>query len=252
MCFTCRERDEGEARCVGRPRIDVSIEEVEFLRSLHLQWNKIAEILGISRYTLYRRLMDEGILQELQFTDISDDDLDELIKQVKEEHPHDGEVLMAGHLLAKGVRIPRSRLRASIHRVDPVNTAERRSTAIVRRVYNIGEPNEVWHFDGHHKLIRWRLVTHGCVDGYSRTITFLHCSTNNTASTVLSLFTEAVAQYGLPQKVRSDLGGENVDVWRFMIAQHRDERVVLTGCSTHNERIERLWRDVFRCVVKLL
>ena len=30
-----------------------------------------------------------------------------------------------------------------------------------------------------------------------------------------------------------------------------DESVVITGSSTHNERIERLWRDVFRCVSKL-
>ena len=37
--------------------------------------------------------------------------------------------------------------------------------------------------------------------------------------------------YGLPVKVRSDKGGENVDVWR-------------SGPSTHNERIERLWYDV--------
>ena len=33
-----------------------------------------------------------------------------------------------------------------------------------------------------------------------------------------------------------------------MIAQHENEHVVITGSSTHNERIERLWRDVFRCV----
>ena len=249
--FLCRESDDEQKRGVGRPPIDFNIEEVEFLRSLNLQWNKIAQILGVSRYTLYRRLKSEGILQDLQFTDISDSDLDDVIKQIKAEHPNDGEVLMMGHLLAKGIRVPRSHLRASIHRVDPVNTAERRSRAVVRRVYNIGEPNEVWHFDGHHKLIRWRLVTHGCVDGYSRLITFLHCSTNNTAITVLSLFTNAVEKYGIPQKVRSDLGGENVDVWRYMIAQHGDERVVITGSSTHNQCIERLWRDVFRCVAKL-
>ena len=102
----------------------------------------------------------------------------------------------------------------------------------------------MWHFDGNHKLIRWHFVVHGCIDGYSRIITFLHCSTNNTASTVLSLFTGAVETYGLPQKVRSDLGGGG-DL------QYGDERVVLTGSSTHNERIERLWKDVFRCVGKL-
>ena len=127
----------------------------------------------------------------------------------------------------------------------------RRIIAVVRRVYSVGSPNEVWQYDGNHKLIHWRLVLHGCVDGYSRVITYLHCSTNNRASTILSLFTKAVEQYGLPQKVRSDLGGENVDVWRFMIVQHNDERAVITGSSTPNERIEPLWRDVFRCVGKL-
>ena len=62
------------------------------------------------------------------------------------------------------------------------------------------------------------------------------------------LFTDAVDQYGLPSKVRSDNGGENVDVWHYMIQQHSSERAVLTGSSTHNERIERLWRDVTRSV----
>ena len=37
----------------------------------------------------------------------------------------------------------------------------------------------------------------------------------------------------------------------FHDSQHGDERAVITGSSTHNERIERLWRDVFRCVVQL-
>lgn len=47
----------------------------------------------------------------------------------------------------------------------------------------------------------------------------------------MSLFAGPVARYGLPQRVRSDLGGENVDVWRYMTAQHGDERVVITGTS---------------------
>ena len=78
----------------------------------------------------------------------------------------------------------------------------------MRRIYNVGEPNEVWQFDDHHKLIRWRLVIHGCIDGYSRVITYLHCSTNNTAITVLSLFTNEIQRFGLPQKNCSDLGAK--------------------------------------------
>jgi hypothetical protein len=36
-----------------------------------------------------------------------------------------------------------------------------------------------------------------------------------------------------------------------MIEQHCSESSIITGSSTHNERIERLWRDVFRCVISL-
>ena len=37
---------------------------------------------------------------------------------------------------------------------------------------------------------------------------------------------------------------------RYMLDSHNgDPLCVLTGSSTHNERIERLWRDVHRCVV---
>ena len=81
-----------------------------------------------------------------------------------------------------------------------------------RQVYHVDGPNCVWHLDGNHKLIRWRLVIHGGIDGYSQMIVYLQCSTNNTAATVLSSFTDAVQQYGFPDKVRTDLGGENVDL----------------------------------------
>ncbi len=46
--------------------------------------------------------------------------------------------------------------------------------------------------------------------------------------------------YGLPDQVRSDLGGENTDVWLYMIEQKQSESAVLVGSSTHNQRIERL------------
>lgn len=36
---------------------------------------------------------------------------------------------------------------------------------------------------------------------------------------MLSLFTEAVAEFGLPSRVRSDKGGENYDVGWYMLNQ---------------------------------
>ena len=106
--------------------------------------------------------------------------------------------------------------------------------------------------DGHHKLVRWRFVTHCGIDGYSRLVVYIRCSTNNRASTVYKLFTDATHHYGLPSRVRSDEGGENVQVARHMLEHRGTNRgSMIVGSSVHNQRVERFWRDLHRCVTIL-
>ena len=94
------------------------------------------------------------------------------------------------------------------------------------------------------KLIRWRFVTHGGIDGYSRTVVFLRFSTHSEARTVFSVFTDAVQEErDLPDSVWTDLGRENVDIWCYMVEQHSSISAVITACYAHNERIEHLWLE---------
>ena len=52
---------------------------------------------------------------------------------------------------------------------------------------------------------RWKLITHGCIDGFSRKIIFLHY-TNNKAHTVLDLFCKGTEEHCLPLQVWGDQG----------------------------------------------
>ena len=111
------------------------IEEIELLRNLRFSWTHIAKLLDISRSTLYRRLEEEGISLNTAFSNISDGDLDRVIREIKATHPNDGERLIIGHLTRQRLILPRTRVRASIHRVDHAGTLQRRSVTVRRRTY---------------------------------------------------------------------------------------------------------------------
>ena len=92
-------------------------------------------------------------------------------------------------------------------------------------------------------------MVHGCINGYSHAITYLKCCTNNLASSALQFFVEGTEKFGVPSRVRADRGVENVEIAKFMISTRGAGRgSFITGNSIHNQRIERLWREVNRVV----
>ena len=64
-------------------------------------------------------------------------------------------------------------------------------------------------------------MIHGGIDGYSRVVTYLKASTNNAADTALEAFHNGVLEYGLPSRVRTDKGGENVGIGEYMLHSRR-------------------------------
>lgn len=122
------------------------------------------------------------------------------------------------------------------------------------------------------QLIRWKIVTHGGIDGKTRVVVYLRASNNNRAETVAKAFKSATEVYGWPSRIRADWGGENMQV-KAMIEEARGagRGSFFAGASTHNQRIEStkvsndcasfltfllgilsigLWRDVFSWTIQ--
>ena len=210
---------------------------------------EIASLLSVSESTVYRRMQYYG-LSSHSFTVIGDNELDRHITELTKEFPFCGEGMLKYLLQERGIKVRRMHLRDSIHRVDEEGINERKKGRLQRRVYNVQGPNHLWHVDTNHKLVRWNFVIIGGIDGYSRLPVLLQCKDNNKAETVLASFLEAVSKFGLPSRIRTDQGRENVQIVDFMISKRGVNRgSAITGKSTHNQRIERLWRDVYQGVL---
>ena len=234
----------------GRPKFHIPKETLEELRGIGFTWTQISQMFQVSRWTISRRVQEYNLQNLSNFSEITDTQLDSLINNYISLHgPTTGEPLMSGYLRYKGYRVQRHRVRSSLNRVDPKNTLLRWGALVSRRSYFVPWANSLWHIDGHHSLIRWKFVIHGGIDGKSRKIVFLKCSTNNKAETVLNLFLDVTLNHGYPSRVRGDYGVENALVYTAMTEKRGENRgSFIAGKSTRNQRIERLWRDVFRCV----
>ena len=148
----------------GRPAYNITKDQIEQLRETGMNWCSIAEFLGVSERTLQRRRIEFGI--DSNFSDISDNDLDNHVQEILQLTPYSGESYVRGGLRGRRINVQRHRVRDSITRVDPIGRSIRQRYAICRLVFHVCGPNHLWHIDSNLKLISWRFVIHGCIDGF--------------------------------------------------------------------------------------
>ena len=144
---------------VGRPRFDVPQYQLAALLESGFTGPQISNIVGVSLSTIRRRMVQFGLSITAQYSHISDEDLDLLVTDIKEQFPTCGNKVMQGHLQSRGYRIQQIRVREAIMRVDPAGSMMRRLRALNRRKYCVPAPNSLWHMDGNHKLIRYMSKT---------------------------------------------------------------------------------------------
>ncbi len=141
-------------------------------------------LLHVSKRTIERRLAEYGISSK-PYNNITDTDLDEVVREIRHFNPNCDSKNLFGYLAVKGIRVPRQRIQDFLQRVDPSGVALQKCTSIRKHTYLISSPLSLWNFDGNHKEICWCFVIHGCADGLSRLPMYLHCATNNKAQIVL-------------------------------------------------------------------
>ena len=120
-------------------------DQICHLRTLGFKWETIAKLFEISRMTLYRWRKELGITDYTRFSNISDFHLKSLIVSIKTSFPDCGGRIVIGALRSKGYIIPRSRVRAVIHEVDPINTSLQWHPRLLRKPYSFPGPMSFWH-----------------------------------------------------------------------------------------------------------
>ena len=103
----------------GRPAYHIIKEKIKLFRETGLKWCSIAELFGVSEQTLQTQRIEFGI--EPSFSEISDHNLDNHIREILQMTIYSGKSYIRGSLKGRQVNVQRHRVRASIQRVDPID-----------------------------------------------------------------------------------------------------------------------------------
>lgn len=103
----------------GRPKLDISRNQLEYYLEKGFKGVDIAKMLRVSDKTVYRRLHEFGISVRASYSSMSEAELDAVIQDILHNFPNCGYKSVHDHLLSKGHKIQEERIREAMRRVDP-------------------------------------------------------------------------------------------------------------------------------------
>lgn len=130
------------------------------LLEINLPAHYIAMLLGVSASTVNRWMREFDLSARQFYSNLTDQELDETVQQIKTEMPAAGYRMVKGRLKSLGIHVQWWRVAASMHGVDSLGILSRLTGmgCIVRRTYSVRGPLSLWHCDTNHKLIRFVLL----------------------------------------------------------------------------------------------
>ena len=108
----------------GRPVVPFDVERAKNMISLGFSMKQVSNACGISTKKLKRHNDVTGGSCN-KYTNITDEELDAKVREIKSEHAGVGQKMLAGFLRSQNIRVVRERLRQSMYRVDPEGTLMR-------------------------------------------------------------------------------------------------------------------------------
>jgi len=83
----------------GRPRFDITRDQLEYLSSLSFNWTQISALLGVSRMTVYRQRAEFDMLGDTS-EPLTNDEVRRHVTNMRQQFPNIGESMTIGRLRA--------------------------------------------------------------------------------------------------------------------------------------------------------
>src|ERR1700742_547199 len=122
---------------VGRGRpwkiIDASLLREAFQGSRKITQQQLAKALGVHRHTVRHYMRINNVHPPSEFSTISNEELDQLVKKFQVNRPDSGGSYLMGEITGLNIRVQRKRIRESQSRVDCIGVHFRKQAPIRRQ-----------------------------------------------------------------------------------------------------------------------